>query len=46
MAESVSRKALQDSGDIDADELAHWISEFAWFGLRGVRTDPDTPTRD
>ena len=46
MAESVSRKALQDSGDIDADELAHWIAELAWFGLRGVRSDPEAPTRD
>ena len=27
--------------DVDADQLAQWISELAWFGLRGVR-----PTRD
>ena len=24
---------------VDGDQLAQWISELAWFGLRGVRTD-------
>jgi AcrR family transcriptional regulator len=40
MAESVSRRRLQPGAtEIDADELARWVSELAWFGLRGVRTD-------
>ena len=38
MAESVSRRALQDpEHEVDGDQLARWLSEFAWFGLRGVR---------
>jgi AcrR family transcriptional regulator len=38
MAESVGRRALRDPfAVVDGDELAHWISELAWFGLRGVR---------
>jgi AcrR family transcriptional regulator len=38
MAESVGRRALAEPAlDVDADELAHWIGELAWFGLRGVR---------
>ncbi len=36
MGESVGRHALTDL-DVDADELAAWIAELAWFGLRGVR---------
>ena len=40
MAESVGRKALRDpNAVVDGDQLAQWISELAWFGLRGVRTD-------
>ena len=41
MAESVGRHALTEPGRdlVDADELAAWIAEFAWFGLRGVRTE-------
>ena len=40
MAESVGRKVLRDPAAIvDGDQLAQWISELAWFGLRGVRTD-------
>jgi AcrR family transcriptional regulator len=41
MAESVGRDALTEPGRdlVDADELAAWIAEFAWFGLRGVRTE-------
>jgi AcrR family transcriptional regulator len=38
MAEAVGRRALTEP-DVDADELARWIAEFAWFGLRGVRAD-------
>jgi AcrR family transcriptional regulator len=38
MGESVGRHALNDTGDaVDGDELAGWIAELAWFGLRGVR---------
>ena len=36
MGESVGRHALTDL-DVDGDELAAWIAELAWFGLRGVR---------
>jgi AcrR family transcriptional regulator len=40
MAESVGRRALAQTGDAaDGDELAAWIAEFAWFGLRGVRAE-------
>ena len=40
VAESVGLKALRDPDAIvDGDQLAQWISELAWFGLRGVRTD-------
>jgi len=39
MAESVGRKALRDpNAVVDSDQLAQWIAELAWFGLRGVRT--------
>ncbi len=44
MAESVGRRALNDDdvdAGIDGDRLADWISELAWFGLRGVRIDED-----
>ena len=38
MGEGVSRRALQDdTPHLDAEQLARWISELAWFGLRGVR---------
>jgi AcrR family transcriptional regulator len=38
MGEGVSRRALQDDGpNVDAEQLASWIAELAWFGLRGVR---------
>jgi AcrR family transcriptional regulator len=40
MAEAVSRRALQDpETEPDAEQLAAWICELAWFGLRGVRAD-------
>ena len=40
MAESVGLRVLREPGAIvDSDQLAKWISELAWFGLRGVRTD-------
>ena len=44
IAEATSRDALTGEGTgLDADQLARWISELAWFGLRGVRgEDPGT----
>jgi AcrR family transcriptional regulator len=40
MAESVSRRAVHDpDAENDADRLARWVAEMAWFGLRGVRAD-------
>jgi AcrR family transcriptional regulator len=38
MAEGISRHALTDpDGPHDPEQLAHWVAELAWFGLRGVR---------
>jgi len=39
MGESVGRHALGEDPALDGDELAAWIAELAWFGLRGVRAD-------
>jgi AcrR family transcriptional regulator len=40
MAEGISRHALTDpDGSHDPEQLAHWVGELAWFGLRGVRSD-------
>jgi AcrR family transcriptional regulator len=42
MAEAVGRHTFDDpetATDADAEELARWISELAWFGLRGVRAE-------
>jgi AcrR family transcriptional regulator len=40
MAEGISRHALTDpDGPHDPEQLAHWVAELAWFGLRGVRSD-------
>ena len=37
LAESTSRRALADTGAVeDAEQLARWLAELAWFGLRGV----------
>ena len=45
MAEAVGRRALTQQ-EVDGDELARWIAEFAWFGLRGVRAgDAIAPPR-
>lgn len=39
MAEALGRRALSDPhAEHDPDRLAAWISELAWFGLRGVRS--------
>lgn len=40
MAEATSRDALTvDGTPVDADRLAAWVAELAWFGLRGIRAD-------
>jgi AcrR family transcriptional regulator len=40
IAEAVSRHALTDpDASRDPEELAAWISELAWFGLRGIRPE-------
>jgi AcrR family transcriptional regulator len=40
MAEGISRHALTDpDGPHHPEQLAHWVAELAWFGLRGVRSD-------
>jgi AcrR family transcriptional regulator len=40
MAEGISRHALTDpDGSNDPDQLAQWVAELAWFGLRGVRSE-------
>jgi AcrR family transcriptional regulator len=39
MAEAVGRRALFDvRAEFDAELLADWTSELAWYGLRGIRT--------
>ncbi len=44
IAEATSRDTLTDGGaGLDADQLARWVSELAWFGLRGVRVDEPAP---
>ena len=37
IAEATSRDALTVPDSQDAAELARWVSELAWFGLRGIR---------
>lgn len=45
IAEATSRDALTDDGSgLEPGTLAQWISELAWFGLRGVRAE-DRATR-
>lgn len=40
IAEATSRDALTaDGAALEPDRLAAWVSELAWFGLRGVRAD-------
>jgi len=39
IAEATSRDALTDDGALEPALLAQWVSELAWFGLRGVRAD-------
>lgn len=45
IAEATSRDTLTDDGsDLDGEQLAGWVSEFAWFGLRGIRVDEPAST--
>jgi len=45
IAEATSRDTLTDDGsDLDGEQLARWVSEFAWFGLRGIRVDEPAST--
>jgi AcrR family transcriptional regulator len=37
MCEATSRRLANDDGEADPDQLAQWLAEMAWFGLRGVR---------
>jgi AcrR family transcriptional regulator len=40
IAEATSRDALTDDGSsLDPAVLARWVSELAWFGLRGIRAE-------
>ena len=40
IAEATSRDALTDDGTaLEPARLARWVSELAWFGLRGVRSE-------
>ena len=40
MAEGISRHALTDpDGPHNPEQLARWVAELGWFGLRGVRSD-------
>jgi AcrR family transcriptional regulator len=40
IAEATSRDALtEDGATLDPAVLARWVSELAWFGLRGVRAE-------
>jgi AcrR family transcriptional regulator len=41
IAEATSRRSLGRAEGVDAERLAAWIAEFAWFGLRGVRAGDD-----
>jgi len=46
IAEATSRDALTDDGaSLEPAQLAHWVSELAWFGLRGVRAEEPAETR-
>jgi len=40
MAEGISRHALTDpDASHDPTQLASWVAELAWFGLRGIRAE-------
>jgi AcrR family transcriptional regulator len=39
MAEATSRRLTNGGAGDDPDQLAAWLAEMAWFGLRGVRAE-------
>ncbi len=44
VAEATSRRALSDpDAEHDPEQLGGWLSELAWFGLRGVRAEAADP---
>jgi AcrR family transcriptional regulator len=46
IAEATSRDALTESGaPLEPALLARWVSELAWFGLRGVRAEEPAASR-
>jgi hypothetical protein len=46
IAEATSRDALTDDGSgLEPATLARWVSELAWFGLRGVRAEEPATQR-
>jgi len=46
IAEATSRDALTDDGaSLEPALLAQWVSELAWFGLRGVRAEEPAESR-
>jgi AcrR family transcriptional regulator len=40
MAEATGRLAVADGTDASPEQLAAWLAEFAWYGLRGIRPRP------
>jgi AcrR family transcriptional regulator len=46
MAEAVGLRAVDDTeAELDAALLARWVSELAWFGLRGIRAETEAAAR-
>jgi AcrR family transcriptional regulator len=45
IAEATSRDALTEDGAAEPAVLARWVSELAWFGLRGVRAEQAAAAR-
>jgi AcrR family transcriptional regulator len=46
IAEATSRDALTEDGTaLDPGRLASWVSELAWFGLRGIRAEEPATRR-
>lgn len=42
IAEATSRDALSADAALEPDQLAAWVAELAWFGLRGIRAEEMT----
>jgi AcrR family transcriptional regulator len=44
IAEATSRDTLTEGGaGLEPERLARWVSELAWFGLRGIRAETAGP---